>query len=188
MTPQLSTPIITLFGVDPGIVHSGVVKLEIDPDKQQMVITPYVISATGKENKAEAMLEGILQVPGILSRSVIPVIEGYKDRGTAFATHGTMRELETLLKKGLSHATVLMNMGIRSVLTLGLQEVFHIKKFPTTNHQDLQAAAKIAVYYGLKDDELNVIFTRILTDHLAGQPWEITTKPAITIPGGEDND
>ena len=66
-----------------------------------------------------------------------------------------MRAFEQELKRALPTAKLVDNTGAKKIVTRELMELLDVWKFPTTNHQDLQAAARIALFGALKDTGLN---------------------------------
>ena len=144
--------IITVFGIDPGLVHTGVVMYKIDTIKK-VHRTEYAI-IEGDDPRTTAAWVHQRNRNGLASI----FIEKYEDRGTVFSTHQPMRVFEQELVKRLPGAKLVSNTGIKKVVTEGLMALWDVWNFPTTNHRDLQAAARIGFYGAIKDDELNRAF------------------------------
>ena len=151
--------IVHLNGVDPGLVHTGVVDLLIDNQKRNIRVQAHVIDGPD-----------VAAVAAKVDRKALLYIEKYEDRGTSFDTHSEMRTFETLLRKELPHATVLSNTGVRKVVTDMMLSVL-VGDLPTTNHKDLESAARIALYGGLKIPAINSVLYHATIDHLAGRSW-----------------
>lgn len=152
--------IITLIGIDPGIVDTGAVTMTLDP----MRLTLSVVS----EKLQGGLPEPIEQYVQRKTRErTLTFVEKYRDRGTVFNTHGTMRNIESAVQRALPNAVLLDNTGVKKVVTKSLMQLLDCWDFPTaTNHQDIRSAARIALYGGLKDPEINGLLTKIVLKHL----------------------
>ena len=100
-------------------------------------------------------------------------VEKYEDRGTTFTTHSEMRAFETQLKRLVPHIVLLSNAGVKKVVKDDMLERLHCLNFPTTNHRDLQAAARIGIYGALKDPAANSLIYQYLIDSVRGESWQI---------------
>jgi hypothetical protein len=156
----------TLIGVDPGLVHSGVVAISLDTEARTIEVRHDVIQGPDAVKIHES-------VDRFTAGRTKCWIEQYRDRGTAFQAHGKMREFETLIQREIGWAVLLQNMGSKKIVRKPLMVALHAYKFPTTNHQDLQAAARIAIFGALKNDELNGVITDVVMDHIDGRPWTL---------------
>ena len=58
-------------------------------------------------------------------------------------------------------------------MTDDILRVMHCYQFPTTNHRDLQAAARIGIYGALKDTRANSLIYQYMIDALGGNPWKV---------------
>lgn len=163
--------IISLVGIDPGLVHSGVVGIELNTEKKIVIIDHRIVE--GDNVKLISRIAAGFAEHGGESHIFI---EKYIDRATAFATHGKMRVMEADLKNALTAAKLIDNTGVKKVVTPKLMKLLDVWDFPMTNHRDLQAAARIALYGALKDDRLNTILAKIVMDHLDGSPWLVAKR------------
>ena len=78
-----------------------------------------------------------------------------------------MRSIEAALKRSLPSVEILDNTGVKKVVTKPLMQLLDCWDFPTvTHHQDLRSAARIALYGGLKDQEINSLLTKIVMKQL----------------------
>lgn len=158
----------TLIGIDPGIVHTGVVVLRIDTRVRQLTVEDFVIG--GDDSHAEqvkTLLKDLAYDTGHI------FIESYRERGNRFSTDSKMRELLSDFRTALPKAKVIDNTGVKKVVGKPLLRALGLTDFPTTHHQDLESAARILVYGALKDERLNDLLTRIVTDHVEGNPWVV---------------
>lgn len=158
---------ITLVGIDPGLVDTGLVAIHLDPVEREWCSWHDVASNADRERVVE-FVEDATQ-----SRCETRVfIEGYRDRGTVFSTHGDMRQLVADVKRRLPGSTVLDNMGVKKVVRRPLMEALGVWNFPTsTRHQDLRSAARIALLGGLKNPAVNKTLAVFVTDLVEGRPW-----------------
>ena len=152
--------IVTLFGVDPGLVHSGVVMIKIDTIKCTHRIEYEIVESDDAHRVAAWIRKRNTSEMGHV------FIEQYIDRGTVFTQHGRMRQMESDLKRLIPKAKLVNNTGVKKVITDALMKLLGVWDFPTTNHRDLQAAARIALYGAVKDDTLNTAVYRLTMKEL----------------------
>ena len=153
--------IIPLIGIDPGLVHTGAVALLVDPVTQDMSVEYEVIDGLDHE----AIREFIDRYPQQSSRFYA---EAYRNRSTGFSQNALMQQVEGVLWKNFPEVSLINNTGFKKVVTKELMELFGVWKFPTTtNHQDLRAAARIALYGALKEDDMNSHLYTIAQKRLA---------------------
>lgn len=146
--------IITLIGIDPGVVHSGVVRLQVDPDRKVLKRQHELINGPD----AEAIYDAVCRMT---TPDAIVTIEKYEDRGTVFSTHGPMRKVEMELVKLLPEAQVLSNTGIKKTVTDGLMMLLDVWFFDQpSHHQDLRSAARTGIYGGLKHPHINTALAK----------------------------
>jgi hypothetical protein len=100
-------------------------------------------------------------------------VERYEDRGTVFGTHADMRKMESALMTALGRrrATLLSNTGVKKVITDPMLDAFGLLHVQSTNHRDLQAAARIGIQGALRVPEYNSVIYQYLIDSLAGHSW-----------------
>lgn len=159
----------TVVGIDPGLVHTGVVVLDVDTVARRLTVQHAYFEGDSKTVTGHAD-----QVKQWLRTRVDHMfIESYRPRGNTYGTDEPMRRLLAEFRTTFPKATVLDNTGVKKVVRPPLLKVLGLHKFPTTHHQDLQAAARILVYGMLKDDELNALLTQVVSDHVDGRPWPV---------------
>jgi hypothetical protein len=152
----------TVVGIDPGLVHTGAVRMSFD--RQHKTVTTLSEVFNGPDVPA---------VKAWIGRADAVFIEGYRARSN-FSTDQRMVTAVSEFRKGLG-GTVLQNMGVKKVVKSPLMELLGVWKFDlVTHHQDLRSAARIALLGMLKDDHLNKLLTDIVADHLAGKDWTCT--------------
>lgn len=153
-----------VVGVDPGLVHTGMVSLLFRHDTHEILMLDRVIPGPdAAATKAAVPLHGAQ--PEIF-------IEDYNPRSN-FNTDKRMGEAVTNMRRVLN-GTAVNNTGVKKVVRRQLMELLGCWKFSTTtHHQDLRSAAYIALYGMLKDEQLNKVLTAVVTDHLAGRTWRV---------------
>ena len=157
--------ILSWTGVDPGLVHTGVVTIRLDNCSRSVSVNPTVFDGADVDTVADYLVH---------SEDLGPVfVEKYEDRGTSFTTHHEMRAFETQLKRLVPHVVMLSNTGVKKVVKNDMLARLHCLDFPTTNHRDLQAAARIGIYGALKDPAANSLIYQYLLDSVRGEPWQI---------------
>lgn len=154
----------TIIGVDPGLVHTGVVVMRFEDDNTLAV-------------SSEAFAGGDVVAPVELVRSygrgAFVFIESYRRRGNAYSTDPEMEDLLANFRRELPGASVIDNTGVKNVITRELMSAIGVWKFQTrTHHQDLRSAARIALYGAVKDEVLNGVIYRYAMSKLmpAGLP------------------
>jgi hypothetical protein len=152
--------IITLVGIDPGIVDTGAVAIYLDTKQLTLAVTAEKLLGSDPE-PIEAY---VTQHSG---DQTLTFVEAYRDRGTVFNTHGTMRQIEAALRRSLPGVEILDNTGVKKVVTKPLMQLLGCWDFPTvTHHQDIRSAARIALYGGLKNPDINKLLTQIVMKQL----------------------
>ena len=161
-------PLVTVIGIDPGLVNTGVVVLRANTRQHHLNVEHFVID--GKVNHAKQVAE-LLDSLGYSTKHVF--IEGFRERGNQYAQDKAMRELMANFRSVLPKATVLDNMGVKKIVPIETLGIFGMDDFPTTHHRDLESAARILLYGMLKDDKLNKVVYEIVSDYVHFQPWSV---------------
>jgi hypothetical protein len=155
-----------VVGVDPGLVHTGVVSVLFQTSVHRVEIRDTVIAGPDAGAVA-AWIGGHVCAPRVY-------VEQYRTR-QHLSSDMRMIRAEQDLRRALPDARFLPNMGIKRVITQSLMELLEVWSFPTTtHHQDLRAAARIAMLGMVKDDSTNEILADVVRAYLDGQPWTIS--------------
>ena len=154
---------IGIVGIDPGLVHTGIVSLALETSGYSKTFSVHTTVVDDGDAAAAADAATDYFPDHIF-------IEKYEPR-SHFGTDARMMELVREIHKHTKHSKIISNTGSKQIITLALLELLHLKKFPATHHQDLQAAARILVYGMLKDPALNRVLFDFVQDHLDGNPW-----------------
>ncbi len=153
---------IYVTGIDPGVVHTGVVQLMLDPAFKQWQVQSCVIAGLD----CDAVVEWF-----DTKWSFATFIEGYRQR-SHFTVDADMTRAINELKRRIPNATVLDNMGVKKVVKQELMELLGLWKFSsTTHHQDLRSAARIGLYGLMKNADWNPILAGFVMDQLDGRNW-----------------
>lgn len=155
-----------VVGVDPGLVHTGVVSLLFKSDHRTIHIAHEAIAGPDVSAVKSWMLRQYYAPKPFI------FIEGYRPR-SHFDSDARMTDAVNQMKRGLG-GQVLNNTGVKKVIRRPLMELLGCWKFSTvTHHQDLRSAARIALLGMVKDEWLNKLLTTVVSDHLAGAAWHV---------------
>lgn len=153
-----------IIGIDPGIIHTGVVSALFLPSLREVRVEHEVV--LGLDGPAcRAWIEA--RVP---LRQVSTYVEKFRSRSNLAHDADMIRGVETI--RSCVHGKALDNTGIKKVVKRPVLETLGIWKFSTpTNHDDLRSAARILVLGMLK--EHNELLADVVRDHLDGRSWRV---------------
>jgi len=152
------------IGVDPGLVHTGVVGFVFDEAAHRLRIWNVVVDGIDIPEIRRMTLEVSVPVAHVF-------IEAYRPR-SHFNTDARMVTGVSELAKAVPNSKVINNNGAKQIVKSGIMHTMEVWKFTqATNHQDLRSAARIGLYGALKDKTLNRVIYDYLTDALDGRPW-----------------
>ena len=153
-------------GIDPGIVHTGVVHLAFDRRRHMMAVRPLAIAGCKAEDLPTALIGNNTHV----------FIEGYRPR-SHYSRDNEMVAAVAQMHKELQGSAVLNNTGVKTVVTDELLKLMQVHSFNTvTHHQDIRSAARIALLGMMKDPELNELLADVVADKLllsGHSQWDI---------------
>lgn len=159
----------TVIGVDPGIVHTGVVMLDFDVELRRLRVDHRLIDGTDAPAAATAAQD---MAPKPLAACDI-FIEEYRPR-SGFGVDQQMMVANAEFRKALG-GKLLRNMGVKKVVTKELMDLLHCWSFPTrTHHQDLRSAARIALLGMMLEPALNQVLFTYSTDTIDGRNWDVS--------------
>lgn len=160
------TKVTHIVGVDPGLVHTGVVRLLFRQPAKELLIETHVIDGLDAEAVNEWTYQTGLPRPKVY-------VEKYRPRQNLSADT-RMVQGEQDIKREIPAAILLSNTGVKKVATEPLMKAMGLWSFKqSTHHQDLRSAARIAVLGMMKDEALNVTLSDLIRAHLNGKPWTI---------------
>jgi hypothetical protein len=155
-----------VVGVDPGLVHTGVVSLLFKSTTQVLEVEHILIPGPDAGTTASWIQYRRTGAPKVY-------IEQYRPR-QSFGTDTRMVQAEQDMRRAMPYATFLPNMGIKRVVTKDLMKLLQVWDFTTpTHHQDLRSAARIALLGMMKDDETNVLLADVVRADFDGSPWAV---------------
>ena len=168
MTTDTSNDKVIFVGIDPGLVHSGVVRFEFRPPEQVLLVNFKLFDGLA----CDEIVHYVQYRP---YEKVF--IEKYQPR-SHFSVDSDMQAAVIELRKRLPSARAILNMGVTKVITTELMKMLDVWDFPTcTHHQDLRAAARIGLYGMVKDPEWNRVLYRMAESTLfSSTPWTITKE------------
>lgn len=151
-------------GIDPGLVHTGLVRLVFPPDgfsERWFRVEYHVVDGID----VDAIKEWVDERPGH------PVyVEDYRARRSTNNDPEMIKAVDRI-QRALPEAVLINNSGSKKTIRSKLLKLLDLWKFPATHHQDLQAAARILVWGMLKDATYNELLAGFVNDHLNGRPW-----------------
>lgn len=157
-----------IVGVDPGLVHTGVVRFVFDSHDRTLVVSSEAVVGI-----KPAEVTYWIEKHDVLTRPEI-FIEAYRPR-SHFNNDKRMVEGVAEIRK-YTKGKVLDNTGVKKVIRQPLMELLGCWKFSTvTNHQDLRSAARIALLGMVKDEGFNWLLADIVKDYLRGDAWAVTS-------------
>lgn len=158
-----------VVGIDPGLVHTGVVRLQFVPEDQAVHVQHEAVAGPDA-TAVQKWIDWGAQLPVGTPAHVF--IEGYRPR-SHFDSDAEMTRAVLEIKKATGGA-VLFNTGVKKVVKQPLMELLGCWKFGTvTHHQDLRSAARIGLLGMLKSEPLNRVLTQVVQDHLSGATWHV---------------
>ena len=162
-----------VWGVDPGLVDTGIVRISFNTDTQRWYVNHTVfkgvVDTQGKRRIPSAEIADYLntEVPG----HAVIYIEAYRPR-SHYQNDAEMGRAINDLKARVRKAKSLDNTGMKKIVKPALMQRLNVWTFSTkTHHNDLRSAAMIALYGMLKDEVGNGVLFQFLRDELAGRPW-----------------
>ena len=142
---------LQVFGIDPGIVHTGLVELNWDFHNQELRITARSVDGVTEQSVIE--LRRCIQ-RRVWRKSNI-IVEEYRPK-SHFSSDTKMVEGQAMLKLHLPSAKIINNSGVKSIVTKELLQLLDLYDWSTTtHHNDLRSAARIALLAMLRDERAN---------------------------------
>lgn len=166
---------VSLVGIDPGIVDTGVVLFKMDDERRVWTVRVHVSSHIVQKKGFTSVVD--LDKLARLSewiRGHQPShigIEGFRQRGRNQTQDRLMSDLVKVLGTSLSGSQVVDNTGIRKVVKPAVLELFGVSRFAGTNHSDLKSAARVALKIGYQDPQVNRLIAQFIVDNVEGKPW-----------------
>lgn len=155
---------LIIVGIDPGIVHTGVVVMLIDPENREIHVEYEVFQGVKAPEIAQ-------HVYGYEPTEVY--IEDYNPRKN-YNTDVTMIKAVGLLKDAMPKAKLIDNASVKSVVKPDVMRALGLWRYEVaTHHDDLRSAARILIFGMLKNEEQRKLLSRIIQDHLDERYWNV---------------
>lgn len=152
----------TVIGIDPGLVHSGLVVFQFNEEDQEYSMLYEVLDGLDAEGAAAVCA----RYP-----DAKVFIEDYRAR-SHYDTDARMIAGVSKFKHAIPGSVLLNNTGVKQVVTQELMDALDVWTFKAvTHHQDLRSAARIGLYGAFKDPELNWLLYQIIVDFHNSQRW-----------------
>ena len=159
----------TVIGIDPGLVHTGVVMLDFDIDNRVLTVGSRAIPGPNAIAAREAIDE---MTPGKVYSTLDIFIEWYRPR-SGFSVDERMVQANADFRRE-TEGKLLRNTGVKKVVSQELMSLLNVWKFSTTtHHQDLRSAARIAILGMMLDETLNKALFTFTTDNIDGRNWDV---------------
>jgi len=156
-----------VVGVDPGLVHTGCVRMVFVPLARTILVEHLVV--VGPDAVAVRDWARGPQPYGV-PRQIY--IEDYKPRHHYAPDMQMVAAVSEMRKVVAGH--LLMNTGVKKVVRRQLMDLLGVWSFSTvTHHQDLRSAARIGIYGMLKHAVMNELLADVVADHLKGRTWQV---------------
>lgn len=137
-------------GIDPGIVHTGVVRFHIRDDFT-CTVSAYVVEGLDVD-----------EIASRCSSAEAVFIEAYRPR-SHMAYDSRMVKGVAEIHKAIPGSKLINNTGVKKVIRQMLMQHLGLWDFPiSTHHQDLRSAAYILLYGMVKNPEYNNILTSLV--------------------------
>lgn len=153
---------VAVIGIDPGLVDTGLVYIELDPYLRSFETSTHVVHKLDL-NEIETWVKSSRNPDAIF-------VEAYRPRSN-FGTDQEMVQAVGNLHRRLRGSTVLNNTGVKKVIKKPLLELLGLWSFQATHHQDLRSAARIGLYGLIKNPDWNPVLAQLVRDYINGDPW-----------------
>jgi hypothetical protein len=155
--------VINVVGVDPGLVHTGVVRLIFNPGARTWEVTHLLVDGLD----CDAVVRWVGLMPTDLT-----YIEGYRP-WSHFTQDDRILAGISELKRRIPRSLVVTNMGVKQVVTDDLMKLLGVWQFRTaSHHNDLRSAARIALLGVIKNPQMNQVLAGLVQDHIDGHSWQ----------------
>lgn len=166
-----------IIGIDPGIVHTGIVAYGICTHNYTRIPMIYSVIDTedaDAEDRVKLITDGVSRflenmLPELAAINyatedtpMLIFIEDYRSRASSNKPDAQMREIVSALRRLLPLANVVDNTGSKKIARPALMQQLGLNTFRATHHQDLQAASRIMIYGALKQNILNSLLADML--------------------------
>ena len=170
---------LTLVGIDPGIVDTGLVSIRLDSLRQTIQVTTQVwtgvTSKNGHSIKVDEYflddLAGFIQHETMENSATFTFVEGFRPRGRDMIQDKKMMAMVQTINMSIKGSKIVDNTGIKKTVTEPMLKLFGCSRFQGTHHADLKSAARVALKGGIDIPPLNRLLADYVRDNLNGTPW-----------------
>ena len=157
---------ISIAGIDPGIVHTGVVVSQLSAPAKSFVSITKLFNGCPVDPIKDFLQQYKMQDI---------FIEGYRPRSN-LGPDRTMQTNIASLNNNIP-SRVLDNMDSKNVVTNDLMKLLKLYNFSTrSHHQDLRSAARIMLFGAIKDPYYNDVLANMMVEELTNPgSWHIVT-------------
>ena len=149
-----------IVGIDPGLVHTGLVHMMLDTEADTLSHTEVLYDGMPEEEIAD-------YVRGLPALAHV-YMEAYRTR-SAWNSDPEMQAGIARIKKAAPRVEIVTNMGVKKVVTNELMKLLGVYTFSQkSHHQDLRSAARIGLMGALKVEPFNRALYKIATTKLEG--------------------
>ena len=151
---------IEIVGIDPGLVHTGLVHMMLDTEADTLSHTEVLYDGMPEEEIA-GYVRGLPALAHVY-------MEAYRTR-SAWSSDPEMQAGIARIKKAAPRVEIVTNMGVKKVVTNELMKLLGVYAFSQkSHHQDLRSAARIGLMGALKVEPFNRALYKIATTKLEG--------------------
>lgn len=170
-----------VIGIDPGVVHTGCVALNISSAASRIDVAHAVIGGVNVDDVLD-WVDAMCDTFKVSTDQRFVFIEDYNP-GNFVRENKKMSEALGRLKGAMpasEEAPVVRyvdNAGVNTLIPPHVQKIFKVDSFTTpTHHNDLVSAGKIALLGMLKDKDygLREMLSLIVRDYLNRNDWGVT--------------
>jgi hypothetical protein len=177
---------IVIAGIDPGIVDTALVAIELDPQRREWRVHTYTWSnVTSKDGLSiiisPVFLDSLRRVYDELQEHSVAFfgVEGFRQRGRNVGQDARMLALVQAIRQTLPKSKTVDNTGLRKIIAPLVMKLFKVNRFTATNHADLKSAARVALKVGYDIDEINRIIFDFVQANLDGEPWRYVSTVTV---------
>ena len=167
-TDTSSSPMgfLNAMGVDPGLVHTGIVTLQLYSISKIFMVDHRVVNGVDEPALEELAAFQSTYMP----YKELCFVEAYRPRSAYDSDARMGKAVNDIAAMGFKPIN---NTGVKKVVRVDLMKLLNMWMFSTpTHHQDLRSAAYIMIYGLLKNPRTNKMLADFVSDHIAGRTWQ----------------
>ena len=167
-TDTSSSPMgfVSAMGVDPGLVHTGIVALQLYSINKTFLVDHQVVDGVDEPALEELAAFQSTHMP----YKELSFVEAYRPRSAYDSDARMGKAVNDIAAMGFKPIN---NTGVKKAVRVDLMKLLNLWTFSTpTHHQDLRSAAYIMIYGLLKNPRTNKVLADFVSDHVAGRTWQ----------------